>query len=69
MEQFIVLFVILVFENGEVKTQTEAYPSLDACQQVEGFYWSQTAEAYAESKVIGMFTECLNIVPRKVNDD
>ena len=69
MEQFIVLFVILVFENGEVKTQTEAYPSVEACLQVEHVYWNQKPEQYAKSKVVGMFTECLNIVPRKVNDD
>ena len=68
MEQFIVLFVILVFADGTIKTQTEAYPTVEACQQVEGFYWNQSAEAYAKANVVGMFTECLNIVPRKVND-
>jgi len=66
MEQFVILFVLLVFENGEVKTNSEPYPTVEACKHVEGIYWKQPSEIYAEANVVGMFTECINIVPRKV---
>ena len=68
MEQFIILFVVLVFANGEVKTSAEPYPTPETCQQVADIYWAQKPEIYKEADVVGMFTECLNIVPRKVND-
>ena len=66
MEQFVILFVVLVFTNGEVKTNAESYPTVEACEQVKGMYWSQTPETYAKANVVGIFTECLNIVPREV---
>ena len=66
MEQFIILFVVLVFADGEVKTNAEPYPSVEFCQHVEGLYWSQKPEIYEKSNVVGMFTECINIIPRKV---
>ena len=66
MEQFVILFVVLVFADGTAKTNTEAYPTVESCQKVEDIYWAQTPEIYAEANVVGMFTECLNIVPREV---
>ncbi len=69
MEQFVILFVVLVFANGEVKTNAESYPTIEACEQVKGIYWAQKPEVYAEAQVVSLFTECLNIIPRNVNDD
>ena len=66
MEQFVILFVVLVFADGTVKTNAESYPSGEACQYVESIYWAQKPEVYAKANVVGMFTECLNIVPREV---
>ena len=68
MEQFVILFVVLVFADGTAKTNTESYPTVEACQYVEAMYWSQTPEVYAKANVVSLFTECLNIVPRKVNE-
>jgi len=64
--QFVILFVVLVFADGTVKTNTEAYPSAEACQHVEAVYWVQKPEVYAKADVVAMFTECLNIVPREL---
>ena len=64
--QLVILFVVLVFADGTVKTNTEAYPSADACQKVEAMYWIQKPEIYVQANVVGMFTECLNVVPREV---
>ena len=67
MEQFVILFVLLVFEDGTVKTNAEPYPTVESCLHVEGLYWDQTPETYAKSNVVGLFTECINIIPRKVS--
>ena len=64
--QLVILFVVLVFADGAVKTNAEAYPSADACQHVEAMYWTQTPETYVQANVVGMFTECLNIVTREL---
>jgi len=64
--QLVILFVVLVFADGTVKTSAEAYPSADTCKHVEAMYWSQPAEIYAKANLASMFTECLNIVPREV---
>ena len=64
--QFVILFVVLVFADGTVKTDAEAYPSAEACHKVEDIYWAQKPEIYAKANVVAIFTECLNIVPREV---
>ncbi len=66
MEQFIILFVVLVFANGTVKTNAEPYPTAESCQHVEAMYWDQKPEIYVKANVVGMFTECINIIPREV---
>ena len=64
--QLIILFVVLVFADGTVKTDAQPYPSADVCQYVESIYWAQKPEIYAKANVVRMFTECLNIVPREI---
>ena len=64
--QLVILFVVLVFADGTVKTSAESYPSADTCQHVEDIYWAQSPEIYAKANVVSMFTECLNIVPREL---
>ena len=64
--QLVILFVVLVFADGTVKTNAESYVSEDACKHVEAMYWSQSPEIYAKANVVSIFTECLNIVPREV---
>ncbi len=66
MDQFIILFVVLVFADGTVKTNAEPYPTVEACRHVEGIYWAQKPETYAEANVVGIFTECINVIPREV---
>ena len=65
--QLVILFVVLVFADGTVKTNAESWPTIEACQRVEAMYWSQTPEIYAKANVVSIFTECLNIVPREVS--
>ncbi len=66
MEQFVILFVVLVYTNGEVKTNAEPYPTVESCEYVEGMYWSQKPEIYVEANVAGMFTECIDILPHEL---
>jgi hypothetical protein len=67
--QLIILFVVLVYADGTVKTHAEGFPTAEACQTVEDIYWNQTAEVYKKTKVVSMFTECLNVIPRKVDEE
>ena len=62
--QLVILFILMVFADGTVKTHVETYPTEGDCRKVESIYWKQKPEVYVEANVVSMFTECLNVVPR-----
>ena len=64
--QLIILFVVLIFADGTVKTNADSYPTMEDCKRVEYSYYQQTPEVYSEAKVVSIFTECLNVIPRNV---
>ena len=67
MEQVVVLLFIVVFGDGEIDSHSTVFPTMEVCERSEMILWNQTPEVYAESSVVGMFSECLTLVTREVN--
>ena len=66
MQQVIVLLFIAIFGDGEISSHSTIFPTMAECESSERLIWNQTSEVYAESDVVGMFSECIVLVTRDV---
>lgn len=71
MNQVIVFLWVAVFsasapDGAGVQSMSTPHEDMGSCEKHEAFVWAQTAETYAESDILFMFTECLRIIPRPV---